>query len=190
MTSPSGTAPATGVRRRQRPVRLVIAGTLLLLAALLVGGAVLSGAWLLLAAAAALGVLLGAVATRITYTELADSRRDAARDRARLAQDYRDQTILRVEEHSRYVAAVETRITHQQAAIASLEDELATSRLDLADQTRRAEAAEREEARLACELGEAHERLAEAAVHVAQLQRELDVVSAEWQAQATVRKHA
>lgn len=191
MTSPSGTAPGKGARRRQRPVRLAIAGTLLMIAALLVGGAVLSGGWMPLTAAAGLGVLLGTAATRVTYTELADVRREAARDRAALAQDYREQALARAEEHRRYVAAVETRITAHQSTIAAQQEELVTARQETGEQTRRAEAAEREEARLASELAEARERLAEVSVHVAQLQRELDVLSAEWQArEVLVRRHA
>ena len=77
------------MRRRQRSVRLVVAGMLLVVAAALVVVATLSGSSPFLATAAVLGVLLGAGATRITHLELLQSRRDAARDRARLAQEYR-----------------------------------------------------------------------------------------------------
>ena len=47
---------------------------LLVLAALVVAGAAVSGSWLLVTVAAGLGVVLGAAATRITHTELVESR--------------------------------------------------------------------------------------------------------------------
>ena len=53
-----------------------------MLSAVLVAGAVVSGSTLLITAAAVLGVVLGAAATKITHSELADARVEAARDRA------------------------------------------------------------------------------------------------------------
>ena len=64
-------------RRRQRSTRLTVAVVLLALAALAVVGAVISGTWILMVLAAALGVVLGTAATRITHSELAETRREA-----------------------------------------------------------------------------------------------------------------
>ncbi len=196
-------------RRRQRSARLTVAVFLLALAGLAVTGALASGSWLLLAVAAALGVLLGAAATRITHTELAEARREAARDRAEQAQAYRRLTEERTAEHTAYATSMQERLERQQTNVHELENALtaaqerasaATRKLNA--EARRAEAAERsgrEHAeRLEGRLAEAEERAAEAIVRVAELEQELDVVRAElttvtqaWrEAEAAQRRHA
>ena len=57
-------------RRRQRSTRITVAVALVIIAAAAVLGAVLAGSWGLLAATATLGVALGALAVRITHSEL------------------------------------------------------------------------------------------------------------------------
>ena len=61
---------------------------LLAVAALLVAAAIAAGSSVLVAVAGLLAVLLGAVATKITHTELLVSRREANRDRAAQARAY------------------------------------------------------------------------------------------------------
>ena len=109
---------------------MLAAFVLLAVAGVLVAGAVLSESWLLLAIAAAVSVVLGAAATRITYAELSDSRRDAARDRAELARDYRDLSVVRSAEHHRFVTGVETQITAQQIRITKIEGALEAARAE------------------------------------------------------------
>ena len=203
MASPSSN------RRRQRSTRLTVAVTLLALAAVLVVGAVVSGSWLLVTLAAALGVLLGATATKITHTELVTTRRDAARDRAEQAQAYRRLTDERTAENAAFAASMQDRLTRQQTAVEELEVALTSAQERAADATRklnaearRADAAERQgrdvEERLGQRLVEAEERVAEAVVRVVELEQELDVVRAElttvtqaWHAaEATQRRHA
>jgi hypothetical protein len=60
---------------------------LLVVSALAVAGAVLSGSWIFVTTAAVLGVVLGASATRITHSELLQTRRadDAEAEGSRLA---------------------------------------------------------------------------------------------------------
>lgn len=200
---------ARSSRRRQRSTRLTVAVVLLVLAALAVGGAVASGSWLLVSLAAVLGVVLGAAATRITHSELAATRRAAARDRAEQAQAYRRLTDERAAENAAFVDSMEGRLRRQEAVARELEEALATAQQRAADATRklnaearRAEAAERagrETAdRLEGRLAEAEERAAEAVVRVAELEQELDVVRAElvtvtraWrEAEAGQRRHA
>src|SRR6478672_8641505 len=96
MSSPTPRAPKA--RRRQRSVRLTLAVALLVLAALL-------------------GVVLGAAATRITHSELMETRREAARDRAEQAQAYRDLTVARTAEHAAYAETMESRIAAHEPAI-------------------------------------------------------------------------
>ena len=203
MASPSSN------RRRQRSTRLTVAVSLLALAAVLVVGAVASGAWLLVTLAAALGVLLGATATKITHTELVTARRDAARDRADQAQAYRRLTEERVAENAAFAASMQEKLTRQETAVHELEDALTAAQERSAEATRklnaearRADAAERQgrdaEERLGRRLADAEERAAEAVVLVAELEQELDVVRAElvavtqaWrEAQTAQRRHA
>ena len=174
-------------------------------------GAIVSGSWLLVTLAAALGVLLGAAATKITHTELVTTRRDAARDRAEQAQAYRRLTDERTAENAAFAASMQDKLVEQQetAAVGELEDALTAAQQRAADATRklnaearRADAAERQgredEERLGGRLAEAEERAAEAVVRVAELEQELDVVRAElaavtqaWRsAEATARRHA
>src|SRR4030095_3117150 len=75
----------TVARRRQRSTRLVVAVALLVVAALAVGIAVVSMSPLVLAGVSVLVLALGAGATRITHSELMQTRREAARDRAEQA---------------------------------------------------------------------------------------------------------
>jgi hypothetical protein len=205
---PTPEAASSG-RRRQRSTRLTVAVVLLVLAALAVAGAIASGSWLLVTIAAALGVLLGAAATRITHAELVATRRDAARDRAEQAQAYRRLTDERTAENAAFVATMQERLRGRENDVRELEDALTAAQQRAADATRklnaearRAEAAERlgreESERLGSRLAEAEERAAEAVVRVAELEQELDLVRAEldtvtlaWrEAEAGQRRHA
>ena len=185
------------MRRRQRSTRLVVAVMLLLVGALAVAGAAFSGSWLVATVAAALGVALGAAATRITHSELAESRREAARDRAAQAIAYRDITVARTAENASYVEAMTARLTAHQETIAELERDLSDAQGCLVDAHRvlvaeqlRADDSEREVTALRVRLDDAEERAAQAIVRVAEIERELDVVTAEWQAAEPSRKRA
>jgi uncharacterized membrane-anchored protein YhcB (DUF1043 family) len=203
---PSVTSAA---RRRQRSTRLTVAVLLLALAALAVGGAVVSGTWILMVLAAVLGVVLGAAATRITHTELAETRREAARDRADQAKAYRDLTVARTAEHTAFAESMQERMAQQATAVRELEDALTAAQGRAAEATRklnaearRADTAEqlgREAAeQLGRQLEQAEQRAAEAIVRVAELEQELDILRAEldvvtdaWHAaEATTRRHA
>jgi len=196
-------------RRRQRSTRLTVAVALLVLAAVAVVGAVVSGSWLLVTLAAAVGVLLGAAATKITHNELVTTRRDAARDRAEQAQAYRRLTDERTAENAAFATSMQDKLSQQVAVVGELEEALTAAQQRAAEATRklnaearRADAAERQgredEERLGGRLAEAEERVAEAVVRVLELEQELDVVRAElvtvtqaWRsAEATVRRHA
>jgi hypothetical protein len=165
---------------------------LIALSAVVVVGAVLSGSWLLVTAAALLSVVLGGAATRITHTELLQARRDAARDRAEQAREYRDLTVTRVAEHAEFAAGMQARVAEHRSTILELEAALGTAQKRAADVTRkmntearRADVAETEGRVLAASLDESQELAAEAIVRVAELETELDVLRAElaaWQA--------
>lgn len=196
----------TTARRRQRSTRLSVAVALLVLSAVLVVGAVASGSTLLITVAAVLGVVLGAAATKITHSELADARVEAARDRAAQAKAYASLTDRRTAENMAFALDMRRKINAREEVISSLEVALADAQRQVAEQTRkvnaearRAELAEREGreqadavAGLERSLSSSEDRAAEAIVLVSELEAELDVLKAElasWQAAAT-RKRA
>jgi len=170
---------------------------LILLAALVVAGAALSGSWLLVTVAAGLGVALGAAATRITHTELVESRVAAARDRAAQAAAYNVLAEMRSEEHAAYVADVQARLNEREQALDELELALSLSQRRAATSTRKRNAEGRRAAGLQVRLSETEERAAMAQLRVVELEQEvlalraeLDTVTAAWHAAENVRRHA
>jgi chromosome segregation ATPase len=193
-------------RRRQRSTRLTVAVVLVMTAAALVLGALVSRSSVAVAVAAVAAVVLGAAATRITHSELMQSRRDAARDRAEQAQAYRTLAAARAEENATHVASLEGQIGRREAALRELEEALVSAQHRAAEATRkrnaearRADLAEQEGVDLSRRLEDAEERAAEAIVHLAELEQEVDVLRSElaaWQTFAQtghpgeLRRHA
>ena len=178
-------------------MRVTTAVGLIVLAALAVAGAAVSGSWLLLTVAAALAVALGAAATRITHTELVESRVAAARDRATQATAYNELTDLRTAEHASYVADVRARIADKEQALDELELALSLSQRRAATSTHKRNAEGRRAAGLQVRLSEAEERAAVAHLRVVELEQEvlalraeLDSVTASWHAAEPWRRHA
>lgn len=162
-------------------------------AAILVTVAFLGSSASFQALAAISSVVLGVAATRITHTELLQTRRDAARDRAAQAGAYRDLTDQRTAEHKVFATAMRARVDQQEHALTELEGALSAAQKRAAEATlkfnaeaRRAEVAEQEGRATSARLEEAEERAAEAVLRVAELEQELDVARAElhaWQAE-------
>lgn len=190
------------VRRRQRSVRLTVAVALLAVAAAAVAGALAVGSPVLVSLAAVSAVVLGAVATRITHSELMLARRDAARDRAEQAQAYSALTERRAAENAAFADGVGRRLTRQETALTQLEEALCSAQRRAADATRQLAQtrgtlaqAEADTLAYARRLEEAEERAAEAIVRVAELEQERDVLRAEvtaWEAMGSepYRRHA
>ena len=186
-------------RRRQRSVRLTVAAALVSAAAVTTLVAVLSGSRSFVTVAAVLAVVLGAAATRITHSELMQSRRDHAKDRAEQARAYHDLTVERSIEHAAFCSAMETRLSTSEQVIIELEGAVTSTQRRAAEATRklnaearRADAAEAETLRLGKALEESEDRAAEAIVRVAELEQDVDVLRAEvaaWET-APVRRHA
>lgn len=160
-----------------------------MLAAAAVAGTAVTGSWLAVTIAGAAAVLFGAGATKITHSELMASRRDAARDRAEQAQAFRELDERRSLEGVEFAADMQGRIAQREATVSRLENRLADAAAELAEARRqvtseqeRAETAERESGRLAERLADAEERASDAVVRVAELEREIDVLTAQWQA--------
>ena len=181
---------------------MTVAAGLIVLSAVLVLGAVATGSSVLVVVAALVAVALGAGAVKITHSELVQTRRDAAQDRARQAQAYRDITARRTAENVAFSEDMKARIAEREEVIGHLEVELgkaleraATATLKMNSEARRADLAEDENARLTASLDDADTRAAEAIVRVAELEAELDTLRAEleaWQLAATedTRKRA
>ena len=173
-------------RRRQRSTRLVTAAALILVAAVVVLGAVLSSSLPFVSTAAVLAVALGAAAARITHSELVATRREAAADRARQAQDYRVLAEARSAEHREFATAMKTRVGKAEHAVTQLESAVVASLggAAVAIRTRnavarRADLAEAEGSRLTVALDESESRAAEAIVRVSELEQDNDVLRSE-----------
>lgn len=182
-------------RRRQRSTRLTVAVSLVMISALLVAGAVIGQSAVLLTISAAVAVALGAAATKITHSELVQTRVEWARDRAQQAHDYRVLADRTSAENTELRDTLTARIAERQQLIHELEGELALAHTNLAATKARlgaeARRAEQAEGRLVAEgarLEEAEQRAAEAIVLAAELEQEIADLRAElvaWEAAAT-----
>ncbi len=182
-------------RRRQRSTRLAVAVSLLMISALLVGGAAIGQSAILLSIAAATAVALGAAATKITHSELIQTRIEWARDRAQQAQAYDRITEQRNAENAELRDTLTERIAERQKLIHELEGELAMAHKNLAATKARlgteARRADQAEARMVAEgarLEDAEQRAAEAIVLAAELEQEVNDLRAElvaWEATAS-----
>ena len=189
-------------RRRQRSTRVTVAVAFIMIAALVVAAAAVGGSFLLTALAAAAAVALGAAATKITHSELIQTRVESARDRAEQAQAYRALTAVRTAENEQFAATMTERVASRQKLIHELEGELALVHTRLAASTlkqgleaRRADQAEARVLAESAKLEDAEHRAAEAIVLAAELEQEITDLKAEltaWETSASMplRKHA
>jgi len=176
-------------RRRQRSTRVLVAVLLLLGATATVAGTAATGSWLAVTVAGGFAVLLGAAATKITHSELMASRVEAARDRAEQAQAFRDLDHRRSSEGVEFAADMQGRIAKRDATVSRLErrlsdtaEELADARRSLTEVEEQLAHSERENANLGDRLSDAEERATQAVVRVAELELEVDMLTAQWEA--------
>lgn len=113
--------PASARRRRQRSVRVLVASALIAAAAVLVAAGLLTSSIALLQAGAVVSVLCGAAATRITWTEVLQSRREGARARAAQAAAYRDLFEARGAEQVAFARVMRDRVDERERTIRQLE---------------------------------------------------------------------
>jgi hypothetical protein len=170
-------------RRRQRSVRITVASALLIWAAGLVAAALAAGLALLISLAAAAAVLLGAVATRITYSEVVESRREVCRVQAEQAQAFTALTEQRVAENADFVAAMAAQREFARNALLQMEEAVGAAQFHAADAERRlrdeVQRADAEGVAFAKCLDDAEIRAAEGSLRVAELEQERDVLRAE-----------
>lgn len=185
---------STTARRRQRSTRVVVAVGLLAQAAVVVAASFATGSLVLRGLAAVTGLVLGAAATRITHSELVQTRRDWASDRAEQARAYQVLDQRRTSEHLAYVEETAAEARRREEALREVESALVRAERKAAEATRkfsaearRAELAEDESLRLGRQLEESEQRAAEAIVHLAELEQEADVLRAELAAWQSLR---
>lgn len=111
-------------RRRQRSVRVTVAVALLTLATLVVLVALPTQSPTWLSVSSVFALLCGAAASRIVYSELLQSRRENAADRAAQAQAYRLMFSTRASEHAEFTTAMTDRLAHRDRSIIELEGTL------------------------------------------------------------------
>lgn len=156
----SNTVRMSPSRRRQRSVRVSVAAALLTLGTVAVVVALSLATVPALSVASVFSLVCGWAAARIVYSELVESRRTHARDRAAQAQSFRVLFTTRSEEHATFAAAMSDRITAREREVRELEGTLRLSECRAAD----AEDRVRRESRRA---NEAQERVAELEVALA-----------------------
>ncbi len=156
-----------------------------MVAALLVVAALVAGSGLLTSIAAVLAVVAGGLATKITHSELLAARREAARDRAQQAADFAELTRQRVAENATFATSMRRQVVEREHAISELERALDAAQRHVVEQTRklhaetrRAEAAEQISIEQSRSLAVAEERAAEAILHLAEMEVELETLRA------------
>lgn len=111
----------TPARRRQRSVRVTVAAALLALATLVVVLALPTQSPVWLSFSSVFALVCGALASRIVYTELLQSRQEAAADRAAQAQAYKVMFTERAAEHAEFTSAMTERLAARDKSIQELE---------------------------------------------------------------------
>lgn len=164
-TSATSTSPRLTSRRRQRSVRVTVAVALVAAATLVVLLALPTQSPLWLSFSSVFALLCGATASRIVYTELLQSRREAAADRATQAQAYRVMFHERAAEHAEFTTAMTDRLAASDRSIHELEGTIVLAEARAME----AESRVKREARRANEAQEL----------VAELQEQLEIRKAE-----------
>lgn len=119
--------------RRSRRSRRALAATALLVTAVLVATVALVVATIpLLAGATAYAVMSGIIAARLLSNDIAQLRRDWARDRASIADDHRRISTVRATEQIAFADQMASRIRLKDAQLEVLRDSLVTAEIDLA----------------------------------------------------------
>lgn len=149
-------------RHRRRSVRRSLAVGVLGAAALVIAMALAVGDPRWWFAAALVGLLAGVVATRIVSNELAQARREAARDRADQAVAFQQLNASRVREHTAHSAAMSARLTDTEATVRRLRRALHDALRDGDESDRRARGERRRVTALVADVVELQARLAAA----------------------------
>lgn len=129
-------APRTPARRRQRSVRVSVAVVLLSVATVGVLAALPTQSPVLLSASSVGALLLGWASLRIVWTEVLQSRRENATDRAAAASAYKSLFSLRAAEHAEFTTAMTERLAESNLSVRELQGELVQAQRRLAKSER------------------------------------------------------
>lgn len=130
-------ASRSSARRRQRSVRVTVAVTFLGVATVGVLAALPTQSPLLLSLSSVLAVALGWAAARMMWTEVLQSRREQAADRAAAASAYKSLFAQRAAEHAEFTQAMTERLAEAHLERRELEGTvLATERRAMEAETR------------------------------------------------------
>jgi chromosome segregation ATPase len=159
----------TPARRRQRSVRVTVAVMLLSAATAGVLATLPTQSPVLLSVSALTALVLAWAALRITWPEVLQSRREHAADRAAAASAYRSLFSQRAAEHAEFTTAMTERLAESNLSVRELQGELVQAQRRAADAQVRAESSEQS-------LGKARDR-------IDQLERSIDLLRAEREAE-------
>ncbi len=162
----------SSARRRQRSVRVTVAVTLLAVGTIAVLATLPTQSPVLLSVSSVVGLLLAWAALRMMWTEVLQSRRENAADRAAAATAYRELFAQRAAEHAEFTTTMTERLAESTTSVRELQASLVAAQRRLADVTVRADSSEteRDEARarvtaLEAELSELRDAHEEAVAH-------------------------
>ena len=133
----------TPARRRQRSVRVTVAVVLLSVASVGVLLALPTQSPVVLSASSVAGLMFGWASLRIMWTEVLQSRRENAADRAAAASAYKSLFSLRAAEHAEFTTAMTERLAESNLSVHELQGELVRARREAADALVRTESAEK-----------------------------------------------
>ena len=135
-------ASRTPARRRQRSVRVSVAVVLLSVATVGVLAALPTQSPILLSISAVVALALAWTSLRIVWTEVLQSRRENAADRAAAASAYKSLFSVRAAEHAEFTTAMTERLAESNLSVRELQGELVLAQRQAADALVRAESAE------------------------------------------------
>ena len=158
-------ASRTPARRRQRSVRLTVAVGLLSAATAAVVATLPTQSPVLLSVSAVAALLLAWAAVRIMWTEVLQSRREHAADRAATASAYRSLFSERAAEHAEFTTAMTERLAESNLSVRELQGELVQAQRQAAEALLRAESSE--------------QTLEQARDRVGQLERSIEMLRSE-----------
>lgn len=122
----------TASRKSPRSRRAVGATGLLIAAVLVVTAGIMVSSIPVLVAATVYAVVSGVVAARLLSNEIAQMRRDRARDRAVVADEHRRTALARSAEHLAFADQMGSRMRMLDSHVSTLRDSLLTAEIDLA----------------------------------------------------------
>jgi hypothetical protein len=135
-------ASRTPARRRQRSVRVTVAVALLSVATVGVLAALPTQSPVLLSVSAVTALALAWAALRIMWTEVLQTRRENATDRAATASAYKSLFSERAAEHAEFTTAMTERLAESNLSVRELQGELVQAQRHAAAALLRAESSE------------------------------------------------